>query len=167
MAREGMEVDPESVYLLVRALRDEADGRQLRLDLARKFRGAARPALVAVRAAVRTMPSMGLGHSPSLRAKVASAVKMTVRVSRKAGVSIWVDETRPMPRGFDKAPAYLNSDKPWRHPVFGNRRNWVAQRSRRPGWFTDTLEQFYPAFVHQASEALEHVARRISMKTRG
>lgn len=161
-----VEIDRTSLRLLVHALRSEADGKELRRDLRVGLKAAAEPALVAVRAAIITMPSKGLGKAPSIRAVIASRTKVHVLLGRKAGVSIRAHKSG-MPRDFRNAPKRFNRAKPWRHPVFGDRDNWVSQVSRRPGWFDDTLVPFRPVFVRVADEALKNVARRISMKTRG
>lgn len=164
---EGVEVDKASLRLLVHALRAEADGKELNRDLVRGLRAAAQPALVAVRGAVLSMPSKGLGAGPSLRSRVAAGTKIHVHAKgRKIGVSI-AAHRRGMPRQFWKAPKYLNRDRPWRHPVFGNREVWVEQVSRRPGWFDDTLRTQRAPFLLAASHAMANIARRISAKTRG
>lgn len=165
--------DQTSVRLLVHALRAEANGKDLRRDLLRGLRAAAQPAAIAVKTAILSMPSAGAhsgdGDSRSLRAAIAAGIKVHVKLSGKAkhiGVTI-AAHSRGMPREFRRAPKYLNRRRPWRHPVFGNRENWVSQVSRRPGWFDGTLKAYRPAVARAADEALDNVARRISAKTRG
>lgn len=161
----SVEIDPVSYRLLVSALRKEADGKELRRDLIRGLRVAAQPALTAVRAAVMSMPSSS-SQTPGLRASVASHTRITVRLSRKRpGVSIKASK-RGLPRGFRNAPKNLNRGEGWRHPVFGDRENWVPQVGR-PGWFDDTLRTFKPSTVEAAKHAMDAVARRISARTRG
>ena len=165
--------DQTSVRLLVHALKSEANGKDLRRDLLRGLRAAAQPAAVAVKAAIMTMPSQGAHagdeDSRSLRASIAAGIKVHVKLAGKAkhvGVAI-AAHSKGMPRRFRRAPKYLNRRRPWRHPVFGNRENWVSQVSGKPGWFDDTLKAYRPEFVRAAGEALDNVAQRISRKTRG
>lgn len=163
---EGVEFDQPTLRLVVRALRDEADGKELRRDLARNLRAAAQPALVAVRASILTMPSKGRGKPPSLRASIAAATRIHVRLGAKPGVSI-ASHNRGIPRGFRNAARKLNSTKPWRHPFFGSWDPPVVQTSRKPGWFVQPLVAARGEFVDAAGEALDNVAQRISRKTRG
>lgn len=50
-----------------------------------------------------------------------------------------------------------------KHPVFGDRQNWVAQfRSVRPGFFTDPVERCTPAVRDKIQEAMRETARKIT-----
>lgn len=42
--------------------------------------------------------------------------------------------------------------KPWRHPVFGNRKNWVKQMNE---------PHLYPAFIEHRDEALENLKEHV------
>jgi hypothetical protein len=65
------------------------------------------------------------GHS--LRQSVARTIKSRVSYTgRKIGARIYVDAST-MPNSQRKLPAYLNSAKGWRHPVWGHRDRWVRQ----------------------------------------
>lgn len=165
MATEYMEVDRASLRLLVAALRDEADGKELKRDLVRGLRAVAEPALLAARAAILAMPSMSV-REPGLRATVAKQTKISVTTTgKRAGVRIRALKTG-MPRGFRNAPKRLNAKGGWRHPVYGNREVWKTQMGQ-PGWFDDTIPRFKPAAVKAAALAMEAVAQRISLRTRG
>lgn len=62
-----------------------------------------------------------------LRSTIASAIKSKVSYSGfKLGARITVGAAR-LPQSQRKLPRYLNSSKGWRHPVWGNRKNWVQQ----------------------------------------
>lgn len=159
-------VDERDLTRLVAALNAESDGRALRRDLRRDLRTAVEPAAAAAQASILSMGVGGLTRAqPSLRTVVAAAVKVEVRTGvKRAGVAVVVKK-HTMPRGFWNAPKRLNSRRGWRHPVRGTDA-WVTQRGK-PGWFDDTLEKAKPSTVRAAKAAMDGVARRISMKTRG
>ncbi len=164
---EGVQIDPKSLHLLVRALRSEADGKELRRDLIRGLRAVAEPAAMAARGAILSMGTGGVSQAePGLRTSVAAATKVVVRTGKnRPGVAVRVKKNT-MPRGFRNAPKRLQSKKGWRHPVFGNREIWVTQRGK-PGWFDDTLRKAAPEARAAMGQVLENVARRISARTRG
>lgn len=163
---ERVEVDERDLAMLVAALRAESDGKALNRDLVHGLRAVVEPAAAAARSAILSMGTSGLHHpEPALRTVVAEQTKVTVRTAGKHP-SVGVRVTKHgMPRGFDNAPKRLNAAKGWRHPVFGQD-TWVSQRGR-PGWFDDTLNRFKPAAERAAHEAMDGVAERISVRTRG
>lgn len=96
--------------------------KQLRTEL----RAAAAPIVPAVRASIAAIPSNN--PNPHLRKEMQRATKLSfVTTGKDAGMVIRVDG-RKMPDGEGSLPAYMEgTKKPWRHPVFGNRDNWVVQ----------------------------------------
>lgn len=175
MAAATVHVDEGSLRRLTMALLEEAEGSRMRLDLRRNLRVAAEPVLEAVRASILTMPSKGTPalvrsheyRGGSLRAAIAGATRIHTQLGRRAaGVEI-ISHNTGIPRNFKGAARKLNSPKPWRHPVFGNRRNWVEQRSRRPRWFVDPILAGREGFTAAAGKAMDGVAGRISTKTKG
>ncbi len=161
---DRVEVDEKDLRLLVSALRNEADGKELSRDLVRELTRVAEPAL---RAAQGELMSMGSTSNvlPGLRSTVARRTKIKVRLGgRRPGVAILSDKIG-MPRGFNNAPKRLNSARGWRHMVFGQDR-WVTQRGK-PGWFDTTISRFKPAAERAARKALDDVARRIDRRTKG
>lgn len=161
---QRIEVDQRSLTRLVTALRQESDGKALTRDLVQKLERIAEPALLAARAELMAMES----HSnvqPGLRSTVVAHTEVEVKLGgKRPGVSIRAHKTG-MPRGFANAPKRLNEPRGWRRRVFGTNR-WVVQMGR-PGWFDDTIPRFKPAAERAAGQALDEVARRIDMKTRG
>ena len=160
----GVEVDQTTLRRLLRALRQEADGKTLKSDLVRELRKAAEPARDAARTAVLSIDSHS-GVVPDLRAAVARSTRISVRTTGRVGVSIRASK-RGMPRGFLNAPQRLNSRRGWRHPFFGDRERWYAQMGK-PGWFDDSISPFAPAAREGAAQALERVAKRIDYTTKG
>jgi len=160
-----MEVDEKSLVRLVAALRSEADGKELGRELALELRAVAEPALQAARGALMSMPS-STHDVPGLRSTVAARTRISVRLSGKhPGVAIRASKAG-MPRQFNNAPKRLNAAKGWRHTVFGDDSKWVTQLGM-PGWFDDTIPKFKPAAQKAAKEAMDNMARRIDLKTRG
>lgn len=94
-----------------------------------------------------------------LRNSVAKATKSLVKTGgRSAGVNIRARASL-MPRDQKKLPKYLNAGK-WRHPVFGNRKNWVEQVAP-PGWFDRPTRAHGPLIRNNAVKALDDINKQI------
>lgn len=135
-----------------RALREvdaELPG-QLRKDL----RTAARPLVAMVKEKVRSLPTHGIRHT-GLRRRVAAGVG--IRVGLRTGVTITTSMQKPseaiIPRGMD-------SRNGWRHPVFGNRDNWVQQRTGG-SWFREPLASRHDEIERSLHHILEEAANTI------
>jgi hypothetical protein len=148
---------------LVRAFRDLEDGKQLRKELVGGLRGVMNPVRDQVKAAYRSAPSGGRRGrgGRSLRSLLAGATRVEVRTSgRMAGVTLRVDG-RKMPSGMRSLPSMWEGPpqgKPWRHPVHGDRSNWVAQPSR------PTAQRIVPARQGEALQAIDQVMARMRRK---
>lgn len=143
------------------ALRTEQDGVRLGRDLARRLRQAVEPAVSEAKGRVLAMDSGGLrGDGGSLRAAVAAKVGAQALLSgKRAGVRVRARKSG-MPRGFANAPKRLNSDKGWRHPVFGNRDTWVSQVGA-PNWFDDPMQARVGEYQAAVRQAVQDMADRI------
>lgn len=113
-----------------RALRQAANGKDLRRNLTRELHTEIAPMTTRVKAAWRAVPSRGRRGRPGppLRSLLAKATRGQVRLSgRDAGIRVRTDGRR-MPTGMRALPTYAEATKrPWRHPVFGDRTTWVQQ----------------------------------------
>lgn len=130
MARNDFEVrGGADLARIARELRHVSNGREIRKRMVREMRREAVPLVPMVRRAILAIPAKG-EESSGLRARMAKATRLQVRTSgREAGVTIRVDG-RKMPPGQGSLPALMEGSKrPWRHPVYGNRGNWVVQPS--------------------------------------
>jgi hypothetical protein len=58
-----------------------------------------------------------------------------------------------LPRGMD------NGTRGWRHPVFGNRDNWVHQRGG--SWFREPIASNHDQVERKLTDVLEDAARAI------
>lgn len=162
----GVEMDTSALRGLGRALAAEADGKQLRKDLAREIRQSLEPGKAEVIGRVHAAMPSGSSprEGPPLRAAVARSVKVEARLSgRSTGARIKVTK-RGMPRRFVNAPKRLNADGGWSHPVFG-RPETVTQRGA-PGWFDDTLAGHGGRYRAAVVAAMESAARRIASRVR-
>jgi len=130
-------VDSGDLKHISKALRNHADGKRLRKELAAELKEAAAPMVPLVQAAWRSAPSEGHARSsrarrgqPDLRELLARSTWVQARLTGKeAGVRIRSDGRR-MPDRFKALPGYAEGirRRPWRHPVFGDRETWVTQK---------------------------------------
>lgn len=149
---------------LSRRLR-EAGRRDLQRKLTRSIRAEGGPALSAVRAAWLTVDvgsSRGGTARPdtstSLRQRVARATRIQVLQS---GIRISVNGRRVDPK-YPSLVFYLNGfprTRAWRHPVFGNKLVWTAQKGEEV--FYPTLREFTPAWRAGIKRAMEETAAEI------
>ncbi|GAB3117822.1 hypothetical protein GCM10027160_28940 [Streptomyces calidiresistens] len=126
--------------------------RKLPTRLRAELRKAARPAAAAAKAAVRRMPVKGRG-STGLRRRVARGVR--IQASTKIGMRI----VTAMPTGEELLPRGLDSqgrDGGWRHPLFGNKEEWVHQKGG--SWFMRPISDQMPTVRRNISKVIEDSA---------
>lgn len=158
----------------------QAGRKDLRSSLRKKISDAGRPVLDDVKTAVRTIPVTSHGggtaqrrrynvgratterakrsagrRGAGLRSTIASATKLQITAK---GVRFVVQSSK-LPENQRSLPRHLDSEKGWRHPVFGNRDNWVAQKGRP--YFASTIKKKAPAFRRAIVEAMEKIRREI------
>lgn len=90
-----------------------------------------------------------------LRETVAAGVKLQVTAK---GVKI-IASSAQLPDSQKSLVRRLDSDKGWRHPVFGNRKVWVAERGGP--WFAATIKPKAPAFRAAIVDAMEDVKKQL------
>lgn len=120
----------------------------MRVRLREAMRDEIKPAVQKAQARVRTLPTPSQAGSTGLRRRVSRGVKIQnggpslVRV-----ITTMVDPSEAIiPRGLDRTAG-------WRHPVFGNKDNWVRQRGY--SWFRETLADARPDIVGALTDVLE------------
>lgn len=135
---------------LARELRGPAN-KELRKQLGKALRQRATPVVQDVRAAVRAIPAKGsrgggtaartaarrvtksgkVRKNPrprGLRDTIAASTAFQLRLSGSSpAVRILVRQSS-LPANQRYLPSRLNNPQGWRHPVFGNRDNWVHQQ---------------------------------------
>ena len=97
---------------------------------ARKHKGpATEEQLRAVQAAHRAKQAAKAVAGAGLRESIANATSGSISTgSRATGVSVtWKVRAAKMPNSQRKLAKAFNSAKGWRHPIFGNREDWVTQ----------------------------------------
>jgi hypothetical protein len=171
--------DTGDLKAVAKALKQVADGKELRKQLTRELRDVARPLVPKVRAAWLAAPSKGLsgrktynsatgrvsGRGPTLRSLLAKATRSEVRLTGKqAGVRIRTDG-RKMPDGMKSLPGYAEGirRRPWRHPVYGDRETWVSQQPFPR--FYQAVQPDEAAARRACEEAVETVLQQIARAT--
>ncbi|WP_084963756.1 hypothetical protein [Thermoactinospora rubra] len=94
-----------------------------------------------------------------LRDTIARSLRLVTKTgSRSARVRIEVDASK-MPQDQRTLPRHLDSEKGWRHPVFGNRKKWVHQRGQP--WFEVTIRRHAPKVRNDILKAMDDIADKI------
>lgn len=139
----------------------------LRKQMNKQIRAEARPTVAALKSAVLSVetevpgakrPARG-ARSTNLRVRIARAIQVKLTTSGwRSGVRIRVDGTK---LGEQRAlPKALDSPRGWKHPVFGDRNVWVAQRGEP--WWGVTIEPRVPGMRRRMQDVIERVARQIA-----
>lgn len=131
-------------------------------EFPRKFRDemkkALEPYVNQAKRNVLAIPTHGPKHT-GLRAKVAKGVKTVAAPASGTAGYIRVETTMPkadmaiIPRGMDRSAG-------WRHPVYGNRANWVTQHTGG-SWFRDALSHAQKPIEDALTRVLEEGARTV------
>jgi len=121
-------------------------------ELRKRLKDGVQPLVREAKAKVLGLPVQGHAGSTGLRRRVARGVGVKAGVSRSGSFRVTTSMANPdevaIPRGLD-------SPRGWRHPVFGNRDNWVTQRALEPGWFTETMVSGRDDIEQSLTDALE------------
>ncbi|MET9705372.1 hypothetical protein [Streptomyces griseus] len=158
-------VTQEGLTALVRAIRQEEDGKLLRKDLARTMRDALRPGAAMAKSGIMSMPSAGTGMGPGLRAGIAKKIRPEVKLGgRWTGARVKAFKT-PGLRGFANAPKRTNRrDGGWRTLTYGHE-PWRTQTGKRQ-WFDEPLQNDADRHMAAVHEAMEDMARRLAARAR-
>ena len=155
----------EGLDALVRAIRAEEDGKALRKDLAKNMREALKPGAQQAKNSIMAMVSLRGGAAPALRTSIAKKIRPVVKLGGHwSGARVKAFKTKNI-RGFPNAPKRTNRASGWRHPVFGNRENWVQQRGKLE-WFDRAFKGREALYKQAVAEAMEDMARRIADRAR-
>jgi hypothetical protein len=153
----------EGLAALTRAIRAEADGKELRRDLAKNMREALKPGAAEAKSSIMGMGSGGLRTGPALRSSIARKIRPEVKLGgRWSGARVKAFKTRNV-RGFVNAPKRTNRAGGWRHPLFGNREVWVQQHGK-VDWFDRSFEGREGVYKQAVEAAMENMARRLAAR---
>lgn len=123
---------------------------ELRKELLRGLRNAAKPMVTAARESARdTLPHRGGLNEVVAGSRFAVRTRTSGRNPGVRVVALSSHNLRLMDRGVV------------RHPVFGNRDVWRTTRVR-PGWFSGRLEREAPEIRQQLVRVMDGVAERIT-----
>lgn len=109
-------------------------GRGIRSKLRKEIVKAVEPMKKQVQSNVRSIAVKGTSGSTGLRGQIAAATQVQVKTfGRDTRVTLKVNGKK-MPAGKGKLGVYMEGsdgrrNAEWRHPVFGDRENWVPQDS--------------------------------------
>jgi hypothetical protein len=146
-----------------KALRQAANGKDLRRNLIRELKDEIGPMVRAVKAAWLSAPLQGRRgrREKSLRRLLSNVTGGQVRLSGKeAGIRVRTDGRR-MPDRMKAIPTYAEGTKPrWRHPLFGDRGFWYDQRPF-PEFF-DAVQPDQARARRECIRAVEAVFKQIA-----
>lgn len=130
MAQARLEVDTRSRGANLRTVARELarmDDAAVKRIFKKRLEDAARPFVPAVRASALAIPAAGKKHT-GLRARIAATAETASWDSGPRQVSVAVEiQPKRMPPREMSLPLMMDGAKRFRHPVFGNRLNWVSQ----------------------------------------
>jgi hypothetical protein len=150
--------DSGDLRRITRELR-RMDDKELKKKFRRELRKAAAPLVPKVRASIRSIPSKQAYSPAGLRGALSKATRLEVKtVGKQAGVAIRVDG-RKMPAHMKSLPSMVEGKKRWRHPVYGNRNNWVNQPSEP--YFYRVVRAAGPAARRAVGRVMDDISKDI------
>lgn len=160
----NLQLTPENLRNLSRALRAEEDGKELRKELTRNMREALRPGAARAKASIMSMASATPHDGPALKSSIARKIRPEVRISgRFPGAKVKAFKTKNL-RNFPNAPKRTNRQSGWRHPVYGNREIWV-QQTGKVKWFDRSFDGQRGEYEHAVKSALADMVNRIASRS--
>lgn len=160
----NLQLTPQNLRNISRALRAEEDGKQLRKELTRNMREALKPGAAEAKSGIMSMASATPHGGPALKSSIARKIRPEARISGKfPGAKIKAFKT-PAIRGFANAAKRTNRASGWRHPLFGNREVWV-QQTGKVKWFDHAFEGRRGQYEHAVKSALADMVNRIAERS--
>jgi hypothetical protein len=119
----------------------------------KRIREAAKPVVADVRAELRS----GGPSETGMRDGLAAGTRASVSIGKKAGVTIVTSPAR-LPRGKQQMARSWNNNS-FRHPVFGDRQQWVSQTGNP--YFESTILAHKAEFQRAVLAALQEAVREV------
>ncbi|MFJ1664799.1 hypothetical protein ACIOK4_00130 [Streptomyces bottropensis] len=161
----SLQLTPQNLRNISRALREEEDGKDLRKELTRNMREALKPGAAEAKSNIMSMGSATPHGGPALKSSIARKIRPEARISGKfPGAKIKAFKT-PNVRGFANAAKRTNRSSGWRHPLFGNREVWIQQTGKIK-WFDHAFEGRRNHYEHAVKSALADMVNRIASRSR-
>ncbi|MDX2705800.1 hypothetical protein PV350_23490 [Streptomyces sp. PA03-6a] len=159
----SLEIAPQNLRNISRALASEADGKELRKELTRNMREALKPGAADAKSGIMSMPSSTAHGAPGLRSAIARKIRPEARISGKfPGAKVKAFKT-PNVRGFANAAKRTNRASGWRHPVYGNREIWIHQTGKNK-WFDRAFEGRENDYRRAVQTALADMVNRVASR---
>ena len=181
MATVEFKLDPLTYHSLLRALKAESDGAQLRRQLAREWRAAGEVAANDARRSARAIAAPRSRHAVSLRSAIAAGVRVDVHAGaptkkHRYGPSVEIAWHRgPMAKANRKEKStrsvlwragwLLNKGKRWEHVAWGRKTGRRIGIPQAKGWFDDAIEPHKVVFYQVARGAVQDVLDRIESRS--
>lgn len=136
--------------------------RKLPAKLRKDLKDAVKPAVLKAKANAKAIP-VETRDARRLRSKIARGVGVQAATGKRVRIRVVTKMPTPdmamIPRGFQ-------SPRGWRHPVFGNRENWVRQLPKdNEQWFLDAMREEGPQISRRMLRVLEDA--RIFIRQQG
>lgn len=116
MARSAYQVYGAQQLLVVSTQLKRVADKELQASMRRRLRAAAAPVVVQVKAKAAE-------HSTTIPKTISLSMRYT---GKRAGAYI-ISRKSKMPPGHEPLPGLFEYKAKFRHPVYGNRENWVSQ----------------------------------------
>lgn len=151
---DDFEIQGADQFLKLSKALKHAGRTELRKELNKRMRDGAKPLIPKARAeALSRLPQRG-GLAKQIAKEPA---RVQTRTGSDPGVRLVVGRKRGGARSANRG--FI------RHPVFGNRENWVDQQVK-PGWFDDPMQASAPDIRKALQQGIEEVADKIVREVR-
>jgi hypothetical protein len=145
---------------ITRELR-QMDSPEVLTRFRKELRTAAKPLVPAIRASIRQISSSRPYSTAGLRGQMSKATTLQVKTAGKQASVVLRVDGRKMPLNAGSLPAYMEGSKPrWRHPVYGNRNNWVQQPARP--YFYNKLAVAGPRTRQAVGRVMDQISKDIT-----
>lgn len=159
----SVQIEPQNLRNISRALSAEEDGKELRKELTANMRNALKPGAARAKSGIMAMASSTPHPAPALRSSIARKIRPEARISGKfPGAKVKAFKT-PNIRGFANAAKRTNRSSGWRHPIYGNREVWVHQHGKTK-WFDHAFEGREGDYRSAVQNALAHMINRVETR---
>lgn len=159
----GLGVTAEGWDAVLRAIRAEEDGKELRKELAKNLRDELKPAAAEAKTGIMSM-SAAMTEAPGLRSSIARKIRPEVKLGgRWSGARVKARKIQGI-RGFANAPKRTQRAGGWRTRNFG-RDQWRTQHGKTD-WFDRAMHPESPRYKAAVAAALEAMAARIAARSR-
>lgn len=156
-------VTQEGFDALANALKAEADGKELRKELAKNLREELKPAAALAKSGIMSMGSSGLPTSPGLRSSIAKKIRPEVKLGgRWSGARVKAKKT-PNVRNFAQAPRRTQRPAGWRTQSYGNG-EWRTQHGKVK-WFDRAMDGHLTEYRAAIARAMDAMAERIANRS--